>query len=61
MKHKSIREEGQRLWDRLASQIKDSTYLSIYLSSTAMHEVMTTFDINRRQYTLLMMKKDGVR
>lgn len=60
MKYESIREEGRKLWARISEEIKDSAYLSIYLSSTPKKEVMTTFDISTRQYTLLMLKKDGM-
>jgi len=58
---KSIQQEAQALWDGLSTKLSGDNFLSTYLNITPLAEVKTTFEINSRQYTMLMVINSNLR
>ena len=61
MNYENIRREAKTLWDEVAKLVSGDNFLIIYLEQTSLREAMTTLDIDRREYTMLMTLKDDMK
>ena len=61
MNYENIRREAQALWNKVAQLVSGDNFLITYLEQASLREVMTTLDIDRRGYTMLMTLKDDMK
>ena len=61
MNYENIRQEAIALWDGVAKLAFGDNLLITYLEQASLREAMTTLDIDRREYTMLMTLKDDMK
>ena len=61
MNYENIRQEAIALWDGVAKLVSGDNFLITYLEQASLREAMTTLDIDRRGYTMLMTLKDDMK
>ena len=61
MNYENIRQEAIALWDGASELVSGDNFLITYLEQASLREAMTTLDIDRRGYTMLMTLKDDMK